>query len=77
MTLDEAIETLATTYADPVLIARGLPVDAKEVADALAKATPDTPEFVALTLLSKFNFSSATVVAIEEVAPEVAPDTTE
>jgi hypothetical protein len=55
MTLTEAIETLASTYADPVLIARGLPVDAKEVADALAKATPDTTEFVALTLLAQFN----------------------
>lgn len=55
MTLDEAIETLATIYADPVLIARGLPVDAKEVADALAAATPDTTEFVALKLLAQFN----------------------
>jgi hypothetical protein len=70
MTLDEAIETLATTYADPVLIARGLPVDAKEVADALAKATPDTTEFVALTLLSQFNPFVAPVVEIKEVAPE-------
>jgi hypothetical protein len=48
MTLTEAIETLASTYADPVLIARGLPVDAQEVATALAAATPDTTEFVAL-----------------------------
>jgi hypothetical protein len=55
MTLDEAIETLATTYADPVLIARGLPVDAQEVATALAAATPDTTEFVALTLLAQLN----------------------
>ena len=76
MTLDEAIETLATTYADPVLIARGLPVDAKEVADALAKATPDTTEFVVLTLLSQFNPSVAPVVA-QEVAPEVTQETTE
>jgi hypothetical protein len=55
MTLDEAIEVLASTYADPVLIARGLPVDAKEVADALASAEPDTTEFVALTLLAQWN----------------------
>lgn len=55
MTLTEAIETLATTYADPMLIARGLPVNAQEVATALAAATPDTTEFVALTLLAQFN----------------------
>jgi hypothetical protein len=55
MTLDEAIEILASTYIDPVLIARGLPVDAKEVADALSSATPDTTEYVALTLLAQFN----------------------
>ena len=55
MTLNEAIEMLASTYSDPVLIARGLPVDAKEVADALASAQPDTVEFVALTLLAQFN----------------------
>jgi len=55
MTLNEAIEMLVSTYADPVLIARGLPVDAKEVADALATAQPDTAEFVALTLLAQMN----------------------
>jgi hypothetical protein len=55
MTLTEAIDTLASTYADPMLIARGLPVDAKEVADALAEAQPDTVEFVVLTLLAQLN----------------------
>ena len=55
MTLTEAIETLASTYADPVLVARGLPVDAQEVATALAAATPDTTEFVVLKLLAQFN----------------------
>jgi hypothetical protein len=55
MTLAEAIDTLASTYADPMLIARGLPVDAKEVADALAEAQPDTVEFVVLTLLAQLN----------------------
>jgi hypothetical protein len=73
MTLDDAVETLATTYADPVLIARGLPVDAKEVADALANATPDTTEFVVLTLLAQVNPYIAPVVAIQEVSQ----DTTE
>ena len=69
MTLTEAIETLATTYSDPVLIARGLPVDAKEVADALAKATPDTTEFVALTLLAQFNPYTAPAPRTRTVQP--------
>ena len=55
MSLDDAIEALASTYADPMLIARGLPVDAKEVATALAAATPDTTEFVVLSLLAQVN----------------------
>lgn len=69
MTLIEAIETLATTYADPVLIARGLPVDAREVATALAAATPDTTEFVALTLLAQFNPYTAPVARAKIVQP--------
>lgn len=55
MSLDDAIEALASTYADPMLIARGLPVDAKEVATALAAATPDTTEFIVLSLLAQLN----------------------
>lgn len=69
MTLIEAIETLATTYADPVLIARGLPVDAREVATALAAATPDTTEFVALTLLAQFNPYTAPAARAKIVQP--------
>jgi hypothetical protein len=55
MTLDDAIEVLASTYLDPLLVARGLPVDAQEVATALAAATPDTTEFVVLSLLAQVN----------------------
>lgn len=61
MTLDEVIEVLASTYADPMLIARGLPVDAKEVADALKEATPDTTEFVVLSILAQLNPYTAPV----------------
>jgi len=57
--LDDAIELLASTYGDPVLMARGLPVDAQEVATALASATPDTTEFVVLSLLAQVNPYSA------------------
>ena len=69
MTLDDAIEMLATTYADPVLIARGLPVDAQEVATALAAATLDTTEFVALTLLAQFNPYTAPAPRARTVQP--------
>lgn len=61
MNLDEVIEVLASTYADPMLIARGLPVDAKEVADALKEATPDTTEFVVLSILAQLNPYTAPV----------------
>lgn len=55
MSLTDAIEALATTYQSLDSVAVGLTVDAKEVADALAKATPDTVEYVALTVLAKYN----------------------
>lgn len=54
-TLAQAIETLVTTYSSLDSVAQGLVVDGKEVADALALATPDTAEFVALTVLAKYN----------------------
>ena len=55
MSLKQALEELTTTYQSLDVVARGLVVDAKEVADALASATPDTAEFVALSVLSKYN----------------------
>ena len=74
MTLTDAIEAIVTSYGDINLVARGLEVDAGELAKATAK--PDTAEAIALALLRKYNVT-APVVVIEEVAPEVAPDTTE
>jgi hypothetical protein len=53
--LDDAVGTLISTYQSLNLVAQGLVVDAKEVADALAAATPDTAEFIALTVLSVYN----------------------
>lgn len=53
--LDAAVETLISTYQSLNAVAQGLVVDAKEVADALAAATPDTAEFIALTVLSVYN----------------------
>jgi len=55
MKLSEAIDTLTSTYQSLDAVALGLPVDAKEVQAALAKAKPDTAEFVALTVLAKYN----------------------
>lgn len=55
LNINDAIEALTGHYGSLDAMALRLPVDAKEVADALAKATPDTSEFVALTYLAKYN----------------------
>ena len=55
MQLSEALEILTTTYRSLDSVAKGLPVDAKEVNDALAKAEVGSQEYVALSVLAKFN----------------------
>lgn len=70
MTVTDAIKTIVTSYGDIDLVARGMVVDAAELAKATAK--PDTAEAIALALLKKYNVT-APVVVIEEVAQ----DTTE
>lgn len=65
MKVSDAIQTIVTSYGDIEVIARGLVVDAAELAKATAK--PDTAEAVALALLKKYNVT-APVVVIEEVA---------
>jgi hypothetical protein len=55
MKVSEAIELLTTTYQSLDSVALGLPVDAKEVNDALAKTDKNSAEYVALTVLAKFN----------------------
>jgi len=55
MKVADAVEVLANTYQSLDVVARGLEVQASEVATALAKAKPDTAEYVALTVLAKFN----------------------
>jgi len=74
MKVAQAIEAIVTSYGDIDLVARGLVVDAAELAKATAK--PDTAEAIALALLKKYNVT-APVVVIKEVAPEAPPDTTE
>ena len=68
MKVSDAIEAIVTSYGDINLVARGMVVDAAELAKATAK--PDTAEAIALALLNKYN---VTVPVIEEVSP----DTTE
>jgi hypothetical protein len=55
MKLSEAIELLTSTYQSLDLVASSLPVDAKEVVDALNKADKDSAEYIALQALAKFN----------------------
>ena len=74
MKVAQAIEAIVTSYGDIEVVARGLVVDAAELAKATAK--PDTAEAIALALLKKYNMT-APVVVIEEVAPQVEQDITE
>ena len=74
MKITDAIKVIVTSNGDIDLVARGMVVDADELAKATAQ--PDTAEAIALALLKKYNVT-APVVVIEEVAPEVPPDTTE
>lgn len=53
--LKQAIESLLKTYGSLDAAAQRLPVDAKELATALAKADPTSEEFVAMTYLAKYN----------------------
>jgi hypothetical protein len=74
MKISDAIEAIVTSYGDIELVARGMAVDADELAKATA--APDTAKAIALALLRKYNVT-APVVVIEEVAQEPVQDTTE
>jgi len=67
MKVSDAIEAIVTSYGDINLVARGMVVDAGELAKATAK--PDTAEAVALALLKKYNMTAPVVVI-----PEVVQD---
>lgn len=66
MKVTDAIQAIVTSYGDIDLIARGMVVDAVELAKATAK--PDTAEAIALALLRKYNVTA--LVVVEEVTPE-------
>ena len=67
MKVSDAIEAIVTSHGDINLVARGMVVDAAELAKATAK--PDTAEAIALALLRKYNMT-APVVVIKEVVPD-------
>lgn len=69
MKVTDAVEVLVTTYQSLDSVAQGLEVKASEVAAALAKAKPDTAEYVALTVLAKFN-----PVAVTSAPPETTTE---
>ena len=65
MKISDALEAIVTSYGDIDLVARGMMVDADELAKTTAK--PDTAEAIALALLKKYNM---TVPVIKEVPPD-------
>ena len=71
MTLDEAVAMLTSAQADLDLIARGLPVDAAEVAEMMTIADEDSAEMVALKCLAKYNPTpQATITNANNTDPE-------
>jgi len=67
MKLSEAIEVLSKTYKSLDAVAIGLPVDAKEVSDALAKAVKGSQEEVVLNVLAKYNPLSKEIKTKENI----------
>lgn len=67
MTTEDAVTLLTSTYLPFDLAVRGMELDAKEVADALAKATPDTEESTVLQFLAeRFPYTPAKAVKTTE-----------
>ena len=62
--LKDVLAIMVSSYSDLTLLARGQEVDANELAQAIAKANPDSAEMVALQALAKWN-----PVATQETAP--------
>lgn len=53
--LKDVLAVMVSSYSDLTLLARGQEVDANELAQAIAKANPDSAEMVALQALAKWN----------------------
>jgi hypothetical protein len=52
--LNDALDLMTSTYLPFDVVVRGMVLDAKEVADALAKATADTEEQTVLQVLATY-----------------------
>ena len=52
--LDDALAVMVSTYLSFDAVVKGMVLDAKEVADALAKADPDTEEHTVLQVLAAY-----------------------
>jgi hypothetical protein len=52
--LNDALDVMTSTYLPFDLVVKGMVLDAKEVADALAKADPDTEEQTVLQVLATY-----------------------
>jgi predicted ABC-type ATPase len=64
--LKDVLATMVSSYSDLTLLARGQVVDANEVAQAIAKADPDSAEMVALQALAKWNPVNQETALVEE-----------
>lgn len=53
MTIDEYVKYVMTRHGDIYIYARAQDYSPQEIADALAKATPDSEEAFVLTLMSQ------------------------
>lgn len=67
MKLDHAIGAMKATYQSLDVVARGLPVDPKEVSDALKMAEPGSEDHLVLSVLAKWNPLVQEVKPVEEV----------
>ena len=68
MKVIDAVKELTSTYKPFAEVAKGLQVDANEVAAALAKAAPDSEEYTVLRVLADLNpVVKATVQAPVEI----------
>ena len=72
--LKDVLATMVSSYSDLTLLARGQVVDANEVAQAIAKADPDSAEMVALQALAKWNPVATQQTALVEAPVETTKE---
>jgi predicted ABC-type ATPase len=72
--LKDVLASMVSSYSDLTLLARGQVVDANEVAQAIAKADPDSAEMVALQALAKRNPVATLETALVEAPVETTKE---